>query len=268
MTPCTIGFIGAGHIAGAIIRGMVGSGRVAPEQIGVYDVLPASMERYAKAGHPTFSSIPELMKACPIVVLSVKPQNMGDVLPQVKDGISPQTILVSVAAGVTAQRIKGVVGECHLILAMPNTPVELGRGAIALGRVEPTTAEQMEQVKALFSTCALVEEIPHEKMPEVIAVNGSSPAFVYKMADIVAKQAAGAGIDEGVALRLFCQTLIGSAEMMLRSGDPAALVAQVATPGGTTEAALAAMDAHGFAESLRAGMELCARRARELNQGK
>jgi pyrroline-5-carboxylate reductase len=268
MTPCTIGFIGAGHIAGAMIQGMVGSGKIAPKQIGICDVLPARMERYANQGHPTFSSINHLMQTCPVVVLAVKPQNMEDVLPLVKEGLTPQTILVSVAAGVTAQRIKGMVGECNLILAMPNTPVELGQGAIALGRVEPTTAQQMEQVKGIFSTCALVEEIPHEKMPEIIAVNGSSPAFVYKMADIVAKQAADAGIDQGTALRLFCKTLIGSAEMMLRSGDPAALVAQVATPGGTTEAALAAMDAHGFEESLRAGMELCTSRAKELNQGK
>lgn len=268
MTGCTIGFVGAGHIAGAMIRGMVGSGKIPPQQIGICDVIPASMERYAKGGHPAFSSIPAIMEACQIVVLAVKPQNMEDILPKVREGLTPRTILVSVAAGVTAQRIQSVVGECSLILAMPNTPVELGQGAIALGRVEPTTAQQMEQVKAVFSTCALVEEIPHELMPEVIAVNGSSPAFVYKMADAVAKQAASAGIDEGAALRLFCKTLIGSAEMMLRSGDPAALIAQVATPGGTTQAALTAMDAHGFDQSLRAGMDLCTSRAKELNQGK
>lgn len=268
MTNCPIGFIGAGHIAGALIKGMVDSGKIASEQIAVCDIMPQSREQFAKAGHPTFASIEEILKACEIVVLAVKPQNMEDVLPQVKKGISPQNTLVSVAAGVTAQRIQQDVGQCNLILAMPNTPVELGLGAIALGRVEPTTQQQMAKVKEIFSTCALVEEIPHELMPEVIAVNGSSPAFVYKMAVAVVNQAVAGGLDGGVALRLFSQTLIGSAEMMLRSGDPAALMAQVATPGGTTEAALNAMDSHGFEHSLQAGMELCTSRAKELNTGK
>lgn len=266
MITTRMGFVGAGHMAGAMIKGMVDSGQVSPENLGVYDLFPAQTQRYAAAGHPAFDSIPALMAACRIVFLTVKPQNIDSVLPAVKEGLRPDTILVSIAAGITARRIKEAVGECSLILAMPNTPMELGAGAVALGRVEPTTPGQLEEVKAALSTCALVEEIPHQLMPEMIPVNGSGPAFVYKMAQVVSEQAASAGLERDTALRLFCKTLIGSAMMLERSGDPAALIAQVATPGGTTAAALETMDAHGFDESLRKGMEVCVNRARELNK--
>lgn len=268
MITTNIGFIGAGHMAGAMIRGMLNSGQIDSGFIGLYDLFPQQTAPYRAAGHLVYDNIPELVAGCPVVFLTVKPQNMDEVLPLVREGLKPSTVVVSIAAGVTAERIQGALGPCRLILAMPNTPMELRQGAVALGRVEPATQEDLELVKRLFSTCALVEEIPHQKMAEVIPLNGSGPAFFYRMVQVMVEEAVAMGLDEGAALHLLCQTMMGSAAMLMRDGDPHKLVSQVATPGGTTAAALAQMDQCGFDHSLRQGMRYCVARARELNEQK
>lgn len=267
MKHMSVGFIGAGHMAGAFIKGMVQFGGTPREAIALYDVFPAATERYREAGHPVYGDIPALVGACQVVFLTVKPQNLEEVLPLVKEGLTPHTVVVSVAAGVTARRIQEVLGPCRLLLCMPNTPIALGQGAVALGRVDPATQGDVDTVKGLLANCSLVVEIPHEKMAEVIPINGSGPAFAYQMAAVVAQEAGQMGLDPAAALQLFAKTLMGSAAMLLDSGDPQALVAQVATPGGTTAAALAAMAEAGFDESLRRGMQACVARAKELNRG-
>lgn len=268
MSRAKIGFIGAGHMAGAFIKGMVHYGEISPSYIGVYDLFPAAVEKYRKGGYPVYDAIPALVADCKVVFLTVKPQNIDEILPAIKEGLTPDTILVSVAAGVTAARIQGALGPCKLILAMPNTPIELGQGAVALGRVDPATQADVDTVKGLLANCSLVEEIPPDKMEVAIPVNGSSPAFAYQMAAIVMDEAARMGLDGESALRLFAKTLMGSAAMLLKTGDPQSLVAQVATPGGTTAAALKAMEEGGFDTALRRGIQVCVERARELNQSK
>lgn len=266
MIRTTVGFIGAGHMAGAIIQGMVDSSQIERGSIGVYDINPEQTKRYGY-GHLIYDTIPELVKGSRVVFLSVKPQTIDQVLPLVKEGMRRETIVVSIAAGATADRLQKALGkDCKLLLAMPNTPMELGVGAVALSRVPPTTEGDFQIVKELLSTCSLVEEIPSHLLNEVIPVNGSSPAFFYRMAQIVMEEAENMGLEGEAALRLFCKTMEGSAAMLLRSGEPEKLVHQVATPGGTTAAALTAMEKEGFDRSLRVGMQVCVQRARELNQ--
>lgn len=261
-----LGFIGAGHVVKALIAGFLGGKTLESADIGVYDLFPAQTEPFAANGHPVFESVQALTAACEYVFLTVKPQTVEQVLPLVKESIGEHTVIVSVAAGVRAEKIQAALGAgCKIVLCIPNTPIALGYGATALARTDVVGDSVFGYLRGLFESCGSVEELPMDKMAEVIPINSSSPAFVYRMAEVVSDEAAAMGIDKDMAVRLFCQTLIGSAQMLLQSGtSPRELVEQVATPGGTTEAALNIMQVNGYDHSLQEGIRVCAQRAREI----
>ena len=266
--PCTYGFIGAGNMAGAIIGGILAKTLAPASQIGVYDIDTQKVDVLAGRGCRAFESIPALCAQSQFVFLAVKPQQFGAVLPLVGNALRPDTVLVSIAAGITVQTIQAGVGaDCKVILAMPNTPLLLGQGACALCRVDPATQQELEQVKALFAAAGIAEEIPADKMNEIIPVNGSSPAFVYLFAKTLADCAEEAGLPREQAHRLICQALIGSAYMLRDTGKtPDELIAMVCSPGGTTLAALEAMESSGFAQAIQSGFSACVKRAAELAQ--
>ena len=263
-----LGFIGAGKMAGAIISGIIGGGIVLPEVIGVFDVDSARQEICTKQGCRSFGDVPSLVGECSTVFLCVKPQSFPEVMPQVKEGIRRDTLLVSIAAGITAASIKSLIGfDCKIVLAMPNTPLLLGQGAVALARIPPTTEEEFTQVKSLFAAVGTAQEIDSALMSEVIPVNASSPAFVYLFAKAIIDKAMQAGIDESSAKSLVIQTLIGSAHM-LRDTDlsPEELIDMVCSPGGTTIAAMDELRRQGFTKALDAAFDACVKRAHELSR--
>lgn len=266
MNATTIGFIGAGNMAGAIIGGVVRQGLLAPPQIGVYDISPEKCGQYSGEGFVVFAGIAELVAACNTIVLSVKPQNFTEVLAQVKQAMTADKLLISIAAGITADRIKHAVGfDCKLVLVMPNTPLLLGCGASALSRVEPTTPEEFAFAEKIFSAAGVAAQIDPARMSEIIPVNGSSPAFIYLFAKTIVDSAEQAGIGRDIANRLFCQTLIGSARMMTESGKThQELIDMVCSPGGTTLAAMRALEEYGFTQAIQAAFAACVQRAKEL----
>lgn len=262
-----LGFIGAGNMAGAIINGVVKTGLLAPKQIGICDIDPEKTEPYRQHGHTVYSGISELVRDCSRIVLSVKPQNFTQVLPQVAEAMTPDKLLISIAAGITGKAIQEAVGfACKVVLVMPNTPLLLGQGASALARVEPTTEEEFAQVRALFDAAGVTGEVAPDRMNQVIPVNGSSPAFLYAFAKVIVDCAEQNGIDSQTAMELFCQTMMGSAHMLLESGKtPRELIDMVCSPGGTTLAAMRALEDGGFSKSLKAAVEACIQRAEELS---
>ena len=264
-----LGFIGTGKMAGAIIGGIIGAGLVSPQGIGVYDVNPCQQESFTRQGCRAFEDIPSLVSGCGTVFLCVKPQSFPEIMPLVKEGMRPDTLLVSIAAGITAQSIKRSVGfDCKIVLAMPNTPLMLGQGAVALARIEPTTVDEFEQVKSLFVSVGAAQEIDSALMCEVIPVNGSSPAFIYLFAKILIDKAVQTGMDESAAKNLMIQTLIGSAYMLRDTGfTPDELIDMVCSPGGTTIAALDELHRQDFTGALSAAFDTCVGRAKELSEG-
>ncbi|MDR2931650.1 MAG: pyrroline-5-carboxylate reductase [Oscillospiraceae bacterium] len=267
MPKLKLGFIGAGNMAGAIIGGVLKKGLMPASQIGIYDVDAAKGTRYQAGGHPVFQDAASLAATCGIIILAVKPQNFSEALSEIAPAVTKETLLVSIAAGITAQSIKKAIGfDCKVVLVMPNTPMLLGAGASALSRVEPTTPEEFERVMDIFAAGGVAREIDASKMCEVIPVNGSSPAFIYRMAGDIAESAARYGIDADAAMALFCQTLVGSAKMLMESGkSPEELITMVCSPGGTTLAAMEAMGEAGFSEAVAAAFDACVKRAKELS---
>ena len=268
MKTLKIGFIGAGNMATAIIRGILGKGDYKPNDISVYDLNPAQIEKMCAMGVRPADSAVEIVKQCDLVFLAVKPQNYEEVLAGIRSSVAKETIFVTIAAGISTEYIMKALGvSCPVVRAMPNTPLLLGKGATALCRASNVPNDIFHSVIDIFSASGDVAVLTEDKMNTIIAVNGSSPAYIYLFAKAVVDWAVTQGIDSKVALDLICKTLEGSAEMLRSSGNtPDELIKMVSSPGGTTLKAMEALKKHGFYEGLWDAMDQCTKRAEELGR--
>ena len=264
-----IGFIGAGNMAGAIIDGILQKNIAVPSQLTVCNKQSEERRhKFSDKGINVAKTISEVAKSCEIVFLAVKPQDFETVLAELKSSIRPECVIVSIAAGISIGYIKKMLGfNCKTVRAMPNTPLMLGEGATALSFEEPVSRQEFDEIKDIFEADGIVSVLPEEQMNAVISVNSSSPVYVYLLARAVMDGSVQQGIEAHTAKELFCKTLIGSAKMIMESGkSPDELVKMVASPGGTTLAALKALNSHHFEEAVREAMQCCTRRAEELGR--
>ena len=268
MQKIDVGFIGAGNMARAIFRGILSAGILPSDSIHVFDVNPGQYEAFSEPGVIFEKSSDDLVAKCDVVILAVKPQNFQDVLSGIRSVVSNQKLFVSIAAGISSNYIIDTLGcACPIVRVMPNTPLLIGKGATALCRTAQVSEEQFNLVKSFFASCGSVEELPESQMNAIIAVNGSSPAYIYLFAKAVVDEAACQGIDREVALRLFCKTLEGSAGMLLDSGKTAEeLIKMVSSPGGTTLKALEVLYQENFEQLVGNAMKACTKRAEELGK--
>lgn len=263
-----IGFIGAGNMATAIINGLLKNKVVAPENINVFDVNENQLKLMAEKGVTTCDTSTKVVTDSNIIVLAVKPQNYEEVLNGVKDSVSEEKIFVSIAAGISISYVqKALECNCPMVRVMPNTPLLLGKGATALCPSDNISEEDFSVVKDMFGLNGAVEVFTEDHMNEIIAVNGSSPAYIYLFAKVMADYAKSCGIDYDKAMNLICATLIGSAEMLKNSGDSAeTLIEKVSSKGGTTIAALDKLREYHFEEAVTEAMKACTKRAEELGK--
>lgn len=263
-----IGFIGAGNMAGAIARGIAGSALSGMVSLFAADLDAEKVRALADAGVTSLADASVVVRECRYVVLAVKPQ----VIEAVLDGIAPEvredTVLISIAAGITAEFIRAHTrADAKVVPVMPNTPLLLGCGATAMAKLPGISGEEFAFVQGMFAASGTVAVVPAEKMREVIALNGSSPAFVYLYAKHFIEYGMAQGFAEEVARELFCQSLVGSAEMLRRSGHTVdELIRMVSSPGGTTLAGLAALEEGGLSSAVQAACEACTKRAYELSR--
>lgn len=261
-----IGFIGGGNMGGAIIAGIQRSGMDA--EIHIVDSDPEKVEALRKTGVIPCESAQKLAKECKYIFLAIKPQTFDAVLPSMKGYVTSENVLVSIAAGITEEyliRTLGVNVPC--VIVMPNTPFLLGKGATALAKGTYTSDEDFAAVRAIFETGGITEEIPLGKMKEVIAINGSSPAFIYLYAKAFVEYAQENGISGDAALNLFAQSLIGSAAMLTSSGKSIdELIKMVSSPGGTTLAGLDALYEGDLVGITKDCCDRCTKRAYELSK--
>ena len=263
-----LGVIGTGNMAGAILSGIVKSGLLQPAEICVYDRDAAKVEHFAQLGMKACQSAFEAAECAKYLLLAVKPQNFEELLPQICDAVTEETVVVSIAAGISPAYIAQQFGKpTKVVQVMPNTPLLIGCGAVAISRAEPTTDEEFAFAKALFEAAGVVEEIDNRLMNEIITVNGSSPAYIYRFAQVICDRAQELGIDRECANRLFCQTLIGSARMMLETGKShQELIDMVTSPGGATFEGLRAMKEGDFETTMRNCYDATTKRAYELGK--
>ncbi len=263
-----VGFIGAGNMGFAIMKGAAESALSGEIRLFAYDPNAEQVERLAPYGVTRCASEQEIMEQCKYVFLAVKPQIIEGVLETIAPSVKQDTVLVSIAAGITDEFIaKKTIPDAKVVLVMPNTPLLLGEGASALSRNVQVTDEEFEVVLNIFKVCGKAAVISKEKMKEIIAVNGSSPAFIYLFAKGFIDYAASEGIDSDVAKQLFAQSLIGSAKMITDSGYTIEeLIRMVSSPGGTTLAGLDRLYSGKLEETVNDACTACTRRAYELSK--
>lgn len=261
-----LGFIGFGNMATAIAGGILKAGLVAPQEIAVYDIFEPARQQAEKLGFAVLSSETELVTQAEFVFLCVKPQSFTALLEQIKPVVTPKNVFLTIAAGVTMHSIETALEQkVAIIRAMPNTPLLVGCGAVALTANEAVTAVDLAFLRVVFESVGTVYMLPEALFNEIINVNGSTPAYIYLFAKTIVAFAQRTGIPQEIAMPMFCDTLKGAAAMLTQTGkSPDELIAMVSSKGGTTVAALGKFEETGFSESLCAGMQACLDRAREL----
>lgn len=266
-----IGFIGIGNMASAIIGGILRSGFISPENIYMYNPHPEKMTAFVNRGCTPCSSSAELAELCDTIFLCTKPQIFPLVFEELKPVFANKNaydvLTVSIAAGVTFKNLQDAFGaDRPYVRAMPNTPLLLGEGATALSRTASVSEDDFTFIREVFSCCGLVQEIPEDQMDAVISVSGSSPAYIYLLAKITCDYAEQRGMDRNAAMELFCQTLKGSADMLLHTDkEPQALIDMVTSKGGTTFQLLGVLHDRDITGTMMDAFDACERRAKELS---
>lgn len=262
----SIGFIGGGNMAGAIIGG-IANAHVCDE-IFVFDLDAEKVNGLKKLGAVAANSACDVVLRSDFILLAVKPQNIAEVLEEIRADIKQDSVIISIAAGITAEFISKMLSfEAKVVLVMPNTPLMLSCGATAMSRSGLVSDDEFAFVRTVFESAGIVEVIAQDKMNEIIPINGSSPAFIYRFAECFIGYGKSVGLDEKVCLNLFSQALIGSAKMMMESNlSISELITMVSSKGGTTIAGLEGLNENGLAEAVAAACEKCVNRAYELTK--
>ena len=249
------GFIGAGNMAGAIIKGMtIGGGGFDGRDIYVYDLNAEASENLAAVcGANKCASPADVVKNADFLVLAVKPNVMADAVSPIKDAVMEKApLVISIAAGKTIEFLEGILSpSLPIVRVMPNINAKVGCATSAFCPNAVVTEDQKDVVKALFSTVGSITELPEKMFGIHGVIGGAAPAFAYLYIDALARAAVKAGMPKKQALELTAQTVLGSAKMVLESGEhPWALIDQVCSPGGTTIEGVCSLEANGFEAAL------------------
>lgn len=262
-----LGFLGAGQMARALAKGFVSAGLIDGKEIHAADVYPAAGEAFQEQvpGSATYSDNGEVVKSCDVVFLSVKPQNMREVLNGISNAVTTDKLFISIAAGVTIEQLSAWSNTTRVIRVMPNTPCLVGMGASGFARGEGATDDDAKLVTELLSAVGFATELAESHLDAVTGLSGSGPAFVYQVIEALSDGGVRMGLPREVASQLAASTVRGAAEMVLATGEhPAVLKDRVASPGGTTIAGLQALEQGGLRSTLISAVEAATRRSKEL----
>ena len=233
-----IGFIGSGKMAGAIIKGLIKTGFTVPENIVATKSSPEGIEEKSEELHVNvILDNKELVKNSDVIFISTKPNQVLGVLEEIKPFVTPEKLIVSIAAGVSINKIEtNLPDNVRVIRVMPNTPALVGEGMSGMVGGSGVNEDDLRFVKTLLTTIGKCIIVDNEAQLDIVtAISGSGPAFFYKVINEIARAGEKLGMDYEKALLLSIQTAIGSAKMaMNRDISMEQLISNVATKGGCT----------------------------------
>jgi len=263
-----IAFLGAGNMARALLRGCLERAGLARDCLAATDIATTPLlELGSELGIRTFEENAEAAAWADVIVLAVKPQVLPSVLAEIAPQVKQQ-LLISIAAGVGTEQIASALAEStRIVRAMPNTPALVGQGATAIAAGSAARSEDMAEAEALFRSVGTVVRVAEGLMDAVTGLSGSGPAYVFIAIEALSDAGVRAGLPRDVATKLAAQTLLGAATLALESGEhPARLKDMVTSPGGTTIAGVAALEAAGYRHALIAAVEAAVARSKELGK--
>jgi len=261
-----LGFIGYGNMARAIVSGIIGSGIINKQEILVADAADAAVKNAAEQGLTVIADNQQLAEQSDVLFLAVKPQFYAEVIAQIRDCIKTETVVVTIAPGWSLAKLAEAFGkEIKIVRTMPNTPAMVLEGMTAACPNKNVSESELNYVISLlqaFSQCAVVKE---QMIDAVIAVSGSSPAYVYMFIEALADGAVLYGMPRDLAYRFAAQAVLGSAKMVLETGlHPGALKDMVCSPGGTTIESVRVLEERGLRSSVIEAMCACVEKSRNL----
>lgn len=259
-------FIGAGNMASAIAGGIIKSEILSPENIYLYDKNPDQYSKFDSRCKGV-TELDNAFNCADIVFISVKPQNVKEILSILCNFDYSRKVFVSICAGVTIESIENILDGSMVIRTMPNTPLMLGQGVTAMCHNNLVSEDDFNFVKQIFSSSGYVTEIKECDINSLTAVTSSSPAYIYLFAKAIMEGAHRLGFDYPDTLKMICDTLIGSANMILscdKSLDD--LISMVKSPNGTTERALNVFESKNLIDIVCEAMAECKNRAEELSK--
>jgi pyrroline-5-carboxylate reductase len=265
-----IAVIGAGNMGAALVRGVVAQGLVPASNVRVIDRQPELAEALQRDLGVTSCSTPnDVLRDAAIILLCVKPQSMAQTLAELAPHVAPDTVVISVAAGISLDTLQAALPQAAIVRAMPNTPALIGRGASAFAVAPHTPDHARTAARAILGAVGLALEVDEAHMDAVTALSGSGPAYVFRMLEAMIAGGLAAGLVPETARALALQTLVGAAHLAAESDtDPAELRRRVTSPGGTTEAALRVLETGHFGDLVTSAIVAARDRGRELGARK
>ena len=263
-----LGFIGAGNMGGAILSGALSHGVLEASEI----IASAKTKKTLDALAATHSDLTctldnrQVAYESEIILLAIKPQYLHEVLAAIHDDLRGKAVL-SIAAGCTMQMLQAEMAgsDIELLRAMPNTPVKVGEGMTAICAEHTFTKSHFDFVMQLFSAVGRVAVVPEKLFDGVIAVSGSSPAYLYMMLEAMGDAAVREGLPRKTAYEMAAQSMVGAAKMLLETGEhPGMLKDAVCSPAGTTIEAVASLEKSGFRNAIMEAMAVCAEKSRQM----
>ena len=262
-----VGFLGAGNMGEAIIKGLLQTGLVPASSIAATDARADRLQQMASQyGIRGLQSNRELVAGSDVVILAVKPQIMGAVLREVAPAVDRGRLLFSVAAGVPVAALREALGKpARLIRVMPNTPALVLEGVTAIARADGLEAGDLELAQELFGAVGRAVVLDEDALDAVTGLSGSGPAYVAIVIESLADGGVKMGLDRATAMILATQTVLGSARLVLETGmHPGQLKDMVSSPGGTTIAGISALEEGGVRRTFIGAVERATLRSREL----
>jgi pyrroline-5-carboxylate reductase len=265
-----VGFVGAGNMGEALVRGLVEARVVPATAILAHDPRPDRLrELERRFGIGVAKDNETVVREADVVVVAVKPQIMDAVLREIAPAVARDTLLVSVAAGVSTARMRAALDKpARLIRVMPNTPALVLEGVTAMAWGDGLEPGDLELAGEVFRAVGRVVMLDEDLMDAVTGLSGSGPAYVAMIVEALADGGVRMGLDRQTAMTLATQTVVGAARLLQQTGmHPGALKDMVSSPGGTTIAGVAALEAGGLRATLIGAVERATLRSRELGKG-
>ncbi len=261
-----IGFIGMGNMGYALTRGLL-SCFDEDDLIFSCKTREKREKIMEELGIMSAVSNAELVQACDIIVLAIKPQMYEEVFAEIRDHVHPGSMIISLAPGKSMEYIaEALGGNVRVVRAMPNTPALIGHGMTGVAYDESLYSDdEIHVIDQIFTSVGSYKKVTEEQMSAVVCASGSSPAYVYMFINELAQAAASKGLPMDTALEMVSQAVVGSAMMVMKTGEnPEILKERVCSKGGTTIAGVNQLEELGFRGAIRAATDACYRRSEEL----
>ena len=260
-----IGFIGAGNMGGALICSAVEKSGFNSDDICVHSLVISDR---VKKLNINVTTLQDLIADSDYIILCIKPNGFKSLLENIKtiDGYESK-VYVSIAAGITTDTIKDILGDVKIVRTMPNLALTVGAGMTVISKNDYVTDEEFTFVDRLFSGAGKTLAVPEKLIDQCTAISGSGPAYGFMFIEALADAAVKGGISRTDAYLLASQTLMGSALMCLETGlHPGVLKDMVCSPGGTTIEAVASLESNGFRASVIEAVDACSKKAESMGK--